>query len=404
MDPRRQRAFLQQFCKLYPQVAYAHTIGPDGISVARADDKPPMDYRDREYFRRVMAGAPFARETLLRSRSTGHAAINQAAPILDPARQGLGSCGGGHGFGRVGRRRGRARYGRSGYSCVLDEQGRTLAHPDLTCASTLQDLHGLPPVRGVLRERVSRSYRFQDEQGVRWLAYAVPLANGWSVISFKEEAEVLAQAHQVLALGMLVMGVVAMVMISLIWLAIMMMVRPIVRMTDAAMRIADGDWKQRIPEDRKDELGTLAKAFNKMVGQLGSTYRSVEDKVAQLSAALAERQAVGGATHQAFAGRRAKPGDGGDHRSVRRHRIRQSAIHQGDGLRRGRSDRTILQRPQVRRPPARVLQEDVGGRSRRPGMAWGTLQPEKGRHAVLGADVHLADSQCPRRRCEFPRD
>ena len=93
-----------------------------------------------------------------------------------------------------------------------------------------------------------------------------------------------------LALGMLVMGVVAMVMISLIWLAIMMMVRPIVRMTEAAIKIADGDWKQRIPEDRKDELGTLAKAFNKMVGQLGSTCRSVEDKVAQLSAALAERK------------------------------------------------------------------------------------------------------------------
>ena len=93
-----------------------------------------------------------------------------------------------------------------------------------------------------------------------------------------------------LVLGMLVMGVVATVMISLIWLAIMMMVQPIIRMTNTAIKIADGDWKQRIPEDRKDELGTLAKAFNKMVGQLGSAYRSVEDKVAQLSAALAERK------------------------------------------------------------------------------------------------------------------
>ena len=90
MDRGRQRAFLQQFCKIYPQVTYAHTIGPDGINVARADDKPPVDYRDREYFRRVMAGAPFARETLLQSRSTGHAAINQAAPILDPRGKVLG--------------------------------------------------------------------------------------------------------------------------------------------------------------------------------------------------------------------------------------------------------------------------------------------------------------------------
>lgn len=81
-----------------------------------------------------------------------------------------------------------------------------------------------------------------------------------------------------------------MVMISLTWLATRMMVRPIVSMTDTAIKIADGDWKQRIPEGREDELGTLAKAFNKMVGQLELSYRSVEEKVAQLSAALTDRK------------------------------------------------------------------------------------------------------------------
>ena len=90
MDPGRQRELLQQFRKIYPQVTYAHTIGPDGINVARSDDKPPVDYHDREYFHRVMAGAPIARETLLQSRSTGHPALNQAAPILDPAGKVLG--------------------------------------------------------------------------------------------------------------------------------------------------------------------------------------------------------------------------------------------------------------------------------------------------------------------------
>ena len=86
------------------------------------------------------------------------------------------------------------------------------------------------------------------------------------------------------------MGVATVVMISLTWLATRMMVRPILRMTDTAAKIAKGDWKQRIPEDRKDELGTLAEAFNRMVDQLEATYRSVEEKVAQLSTALADRK------------------------------------------------------------------------------------------------------------------
>ncbi len=290
MDSGRQRALLQRFRQIYPQVTYAHTIGPDGINLARADDLPAMDYRDREYFHRVMAGAPLACETLIQSRSTGHPAINQAAPILDARDKVLGVVVMGMDLDALGAVVGAARYGRTGYSCVLDAQGRALAHPDLTYASTLRDLRGLPPVQGVLQNRVSRAYRFQDQRGVCWLAYAVPLTNGWSVVSFEEEAEVLAEARQVFALGMLVMGVVAMVMIALTWLATTMMVRPIVSMTDAAITIANGDWKRRIPENREDELGKLAKAFNKMVGQLEASYRSVEDKVAQLSSALAERK------------------------------------------------------------------------------------------------------------------
>ena len=83
MDSRQHHWLLQQFCRIYPQVTYAHTIGPDGINIARSDGRPLKDYHDREYFRRVMAGAPLFRETLLRSRSTGHPALNQAAPILD---------------------------------------------------------------------------------------------------------------------------------------------------------------------------------------------------------------------------------------------------------------------------------------------------------------------------------
>ena len=90
MDPGRQRTLLQQFRKSYSQVTYAHTIGLDGINVARSDGKPLVDYRDREYFHRVLAGAPIARETLLKSRSTGHPALNQAAPILDSADKVLG--------------------------------------------------------------------------------------------------------------------------------------------------------------------------------------------------------------------------------------------------------------------------------------------------------------------------
>ena len=55
------------------------------------------------------------------------------------------------------------------------------------------------------------------------------------------------------------------------------MVRPIRSMTVTAAELAGGNWDRRIPEDRCDELGELARAFNKMVDQLGSTYQQLQD-------------------------------------------------------------------------------------------------------------------------------
>ena len=256
-------------------------------------------------------------------------------------------------------------------------------------------------MQGVIREHVSGSYRFQDEQGIWWLAYAVPLTNGWSVVSLEQEAEVLAEAHQVLALAMLVMGVVALVMISLTWLATRMMVRPIVSMTDTAIKIADGDWKQRIPEGREDELGTLAKAFNKMVGQLELSYRSVEEKVAQLSAALTERkQAEEQLTKLSLAVQQSPASVViTDLRGVIEYVNPQFTKATGYS-----AEEAIGQAPSVLKSgfhPAEFYQKMWDTILCRPRMERGTLQPEEGRHSVLGTDINLSNSQRPGRRYQF---
>ena len=67
-------------------------------------------------------------------------------------------------------------------------------------------------------------------------------------------------------------------MIVVAWMVTRRMVRPILSMTATAAEIAGGDWKRRIPEDRIDELGELARAFNQMVDQLETMYRSVAEE------------------------------------------------------------------------------------------------------------------------------
>ncbi len=56
-------------------------------------------------------------------------------------------------------------------------------------------------------------------------------------------------------------------------------VRPLLQLTEHAQRFAKGEWDRRAEFKRKDEIGQLANAFNNMVEELSSLYRSMEQKV-----------------------------------------------------------------------------------------------------------------------------
>ncbi len=65
--------------------------------------------------------------------------------------------------------------------------------------------------------------------------------------------------------------------------------RPILTMTEAATRIAEGDLNQTVPELTRDELGALARAFNRMTAQLRELYTSLEARVVERTQALQVR-------------------------------------------------------------------------------------------------------------------
>jgi signal transduction histidine kinase/HAMP domain-containing protein len=64
--------------------------------------------------------------------------------------------------------------------------------------------------------------------------------------------------------------------------------RPIVQLTMRAVRIANGDLEQTVPEDRRDEIGILARAFNIMTAELRALYNGLEQKVSERTAQLQE--------------------------------------------------------------------------------------------------------------------
>ena len=80
--------------------------------------------------------------------------------------------------------------------------------------------------------------------------------------------------------------IAALVLALGVWLAISYITRPILQVANTARRFAEGDWLQRAPINRNDEIGMLAHAFNQMADELSEFYRSLESQVEERTAQL----------------------------------------------------------------------------------------------------------------------
>ena len=112
-------------------------------------------------------------------------------------------------------------------------------------------------------------------------AWATVPSTGWKVFVEQPESEVFAPLRgtvwrTVLLLLAFVAGAVA--------LAVLLagrLVRPIKRMQVAAAAIGGGAYEERIELDRRDELGDLARTFNRMAASLQELITGLEWKVAE---------------------------------------------------------------------------------------------------------------------------
>ncbi len=76
-----------------------------------------------------------------------------------------------------------------------------------------------------------------------------------------------------LAIALVVSGIIAVI-------ATRSFVTPLLQLAELAQRFTQGEWDKRAHFKRKDEIGQLANAFDHMVDDLTSLYRSMEQKVA----------------------------------------------------------------------------------------------------------------------------
>jgi signal transduction histidine kinase/CheY-like chemotaxis protein len=189
--------------------------------------------------------------------------------------------------------------GKSGRAYVVDRQGRLVAHPDLTPVLRRSDVAHLAQVRDALAGDETQAGQVAadlTDQSVLSVHAGVP-SLGWLVFVELPLSEAYAPIYAsvmrsvILLLGLLLCAILAALVLS------RRMTIPILALTRGAERIGSGDLEQRLAIKTGDELEALGEQFNRMAVQLRDSYATLEGKVIERTAELAQARDQAWAEH-----------------------------------------------------------------------------------------------------------
>ncbi len=126
-----------------------------------------------------------------------------------------------------------------------------------------------------------------DEAGEEQIGVFAPLPEiGWGLVYTRPYPPWFFAVRRLLPSILPTLAVVLLAAALVGTLAARHLSRPILELQRAASRLREGDFSARLPESRRDELGDLAAAFNRMASALQDLYSSLEAKVAERTETL----------------------------------------------------------------------------------------------------------------------
>ncbi|MCP5113833.1 MAG: HAMP domain-containing protein, partial [bacterium] len=167
-------------------------------------------------------------------------------------------------------------------SLVLPEGMRALLYRNLSETFALEHLSGARAEAEALRPLIEDALATGAEQTktVEWETgaesfHAIPLSgledNLLAVLLVGSSRERVAEVSRLIrGLGVLVGAVGLVLGLALSWWATARVTRPVQQLGRGAAEVASGNWDARVEADSTDEMGDLARAFNRMTEQLAA--------------------------------------------------------------------------------------------------------------------------------------
>jgi class 3 adenylate cyclase len=182
--------------------------------------------------------------------------------------------------------------GTTGHAFVVDQQGRLLAHPDI---SLVLRGNATAAAFSALTAKIAAAdgsaVTANDVDGRAVVAVAAPISTvGWTVIAEQPVTEAFAPIRAALSRALALIAAGAMFALVLAWWLARRMSGPIRQLEDGVQRVGAGQFEHRIALSTGDELEQLADRFNEMAGELAVS-REKSERINRLKRFLAPQVA-----------------------------------------------------------------------------------------------------------------
>ena len=121
---------------------------------------------------------------------------------------------------------------------------------------------------------------FINAEGIEVVAQAYPVDQINSDLIIEIPSEVAFDQLQSLGPFTVILFFGTLLMLGVVlWMATNRVVKPLLRLSDATQKFAEGDWKSRSDIERDDEIGALSYSFNTMADELTELYHTLTQQV-----------------------------------------------------------------------------------------------------------------------------
>ncbi len=274
MNPDYEILFFADF-----EGRYITTLGAEGTII------------DRDYFQAIMHGGfdNFISHTMI-SRSTGEQIFVVASVVTDLQGRRKGLIASTVLLETLSDIVGSIRIGAKGFGYVVDHDGLLIAHPDDILRMTLNLLQsdsigymGLQEIgrRMIENESGIGTYRRPDGTSLATVFNPIPHSPNWSLgISLYEE-ELIGTARELIQKTLSLMIIIVCCVLAVVVIISNRIASPIKALMEGVNTVSSGNLDHTLILRSKDEIGDLAKAYNRMTRELKTHINTLRKTTAE---------------------------------------------------------------------------------------------------------------------------